>query len=121
MYSYFSRHACAHKRTRHEASVTNLFYADLTKYLGKNAEAIGESSTFWAIVGWSPCAAALLRGQIRKKQGIDGQLWQDFLCYCCAPCCTVGQEAMQLESVAYLLDDDDLKRAQTYTKDIART
>merc|ERR1712130_485614 len=45
---------------------------------GKNAEAIGEDATFWAVVSWSPCVAALLRGQIRKKKGIDGKLWQDF-------------------------------------------
>ena len=69
----------------------------------------------------SPCAASLLRGQIRKKKGIDGKLWQDLLCYCCLPCCTVGQEAMELNSVDYLLEDDDLQKANTYAEDIART
>jgi len=88
---------------------------------GKNAEAIGENATFWAVVSWSPCVAALLRGQIRKKKGIDGKLWQDFLCYCCLPCCTVGQEAMELDSVAYLLDDEDLQKATKKTEEIART
>ena len=75
-------------------------------FIGKNAEAIGEDGTFWAVVSWSPCAAALLRGQIRKKKGIEGKLWQDLLCYCCLPCCTAGQEALELESVNYLLEDE---------------
>ena len=101
----------------------NLGYRFLNNLIcvGKNAEAIGEDATFWAVVSWSPCVAALLRGQIRKKKGIEGKLWQDFCIYCCLPCCAVGQEAMELDSVGYLLDDEDLKMATTKVEPMART
>ena len=37
--------------------------------IGKNAEAIGENPTLWALTSFSPVTNALLRNQIRKKQG----------------------------------------------------
>ena len=40
---------------------------------GKNAEAVGENGTLWALSTFSPCSRAFLRAQIRKNQGIDGK------------------------------------------------
>lgn len=40
---------------------------------GKNAEAIGENGTLWALSTFTPCSRAFLRAQIRKNQGIDGE------------------------------------------------
>ena len=42
------------------------------KIIGKNAEAIGENGTLWALSIAAPCTRAFLRSQIRKKEGIDG-------------------------------------------------
>ncbi|CBY23501.1 unnamed protein product [Oikopleura dioica] len=89
---------------------------------GKNAESIGEDATLWAMMTYAPCISALLRQQIRKKHGIDGELWKDTLFWCCCPCCAAGQEAIQTGSIDYLLDDKALNEgAQKYDQDIART
>ena len=40
---------------------------------GKNAEAIGENGTLWALSTMAPCSRAFLRAQIRKKEGISGK------------------------------------------------
>lgn len=44
----------------------------LNNFPGKNAEAIGEDGTLWALSAWSCCTNSLLRSNIRKKQG-----WQN--------------------------------------------
>ena len=41
--------------------------------IGKNAESLGENPVLWAISSMSPCGAGLLRSQIRKKHGIEGE------------------------------------------------
>ena len=45
------------------------FTKDLYNFQGKNAEAIGEDGTLWALSAWSCCTNSLLRSNIRKKQG----------------------------------------------------
>lgn len=54
----------------------------------------------------APCAAGLLRGEIRRKKSIPGSLWGDFFHAWCFPCCTVAQEALELQSVGYLINQD---------------
>ena len=62
---------------------------------GKNAETISENGVLWALASCSPCAAALLRTQIRKKKGIDGGFFLDLLLYCFCPCCALGQDRVE--------------------------
>lgn len=88
---------------------------------GKNAEAIGENGVLWAIAMCSPCVAALLRTQIRKKKGIDGGFFLDLALYCCCPCCALGQETMELQAVDYLFDDGDLNKVNDQGKSMTRT
>lgn len=73
--------------------------------IGKNAEAVGEpNSVLWVIaVLSSGCiAAALLRGLIRKKKGIEGSFWVDVGIWCCCGCCAICQEAAETGSIDYL-------------------
>ena len=53
----------------------NVFFSDFDQFLGKNAEAIGENGTLWALSIAAPCTRAFLRSQIRKKEGIDGEIF----------------------------------------------
>ncbi|CAG5104587.1 Oidioi.mRNA.OKI2018_I69.chr1.g1363.t1.cds [Oikopleura dioica] len=89
---------------------------------GKNAESIGENGVLWAIASFIPCGAALLRGQIRKKNGVSGAMWSDCLLHWCCPCCASGQEAMQTGALDYLLEDEMLDKAtKKYNQEITRT
>merc|ERR1712086_950402 len=59
--------------------------------VGKNAEKIGENGVLWAVSSMTPCTNGLLRGQIRKKNGIEGRCLTDVLVHCCCPCCAISQ------------------------------
>jgi len=89
--------------------------------VGKNAEAIGEDGTLWALSAWSCCTNSLLRNQIRKKQGIEGRFAFDFLIHFFCGCCAIAQEARHLKSVEALLDDEDINKTKEISKDAART
>merc|ERR1712227_770480 len=89
--------------------------------VGKNAEKIGENGTLWAVSSMSPCVNGLLRGQIRKKNGIEGRYIMDVLAHCFCPCCAIAQEARHLKSVDYLHEDGDFNRAKAATADMTRS
>lgn len=75
----------------------------------KNADAVGESHPIaWALaVQTVPCVAgALLRGQIRKKKGIDGDFKTDCLIWMCFSCCAVCQETAEMGSMDYLISPE---------------
>merc|ERR1712147_327328 len=93
-----------------------LSWCGLPFIVGKNAEAIGEDATLWALSSWSPVPNSLLRSQIRKKNGIEGRYAVDLLIHCCCPCCAVSQEARHLKSCEKLLDDDDINKAKKTMK-----
>merc|ERR1712187_346376 len=79
--------------------------------IAKNAEAIGENGLLWGLTCCC-CTNALLRTQIRKKEGIEGRFATDFLLHVFCGCCAITQEARQLKSIEKYLDDDDMKAAR---------
>merc|ERR1712039_1121565 len=89
--------------------------------VGKNAEKIGENGVLWAVSSMTPCVNGFLRGQIRKKNGIEGRFLTDLLVHCCCPCCAISQESRHLKSVDYLMDDGDLNRAKSMGADMTRS
>merc|ERR1712235_138316 len=89
--------------------------------VGKNAEAIGEDGTLWALSAWSCCTNSLLRTNIRKKQGIEGRFAIDFLLHCFCGCCAIAQEARHLKSIEKYMDGPDMQKVKDVSEDAARS
>ena len=68
--------------------------------LGKNAESVGENCVLFGlseIVGLGCCAQLYIRGKIREKHNIAGDLLGDVgIVFCCSPC-ALCQEGMEME------------------------
>lgn len=55
---------------------------------------IGDLIPVWCC---APCCLVMVRGKIREKYGIDGNLVQDLLCSWCCTICAVSQQTRQLD------------------------
>ena len=59
-------------------------------------------SCFLYMCCWCCCLPCLLqafvRREFRRKHGMRGALWQDLLLHCCAPACSLIQEAQEMEA-----------------------
>ena len=67
---------------------------------GKNAEAMGENCLLYGLFTWCGIGFitdAMIRQKIREKYGIEGEFFNDVLCHCCCPCCSLVQEAREIQ------------------------
>jgi Cys-rich protein (TIGR01571 family) len=71
---------------------------------GKNAEFVGESCWLYGFVFLVPfidlLATIMIRGMIREKKGIDGNIVSDALTICCCPFCALVQESQEAQEGA---------------------
>jgi len=77
--------------------------------IAKNAEIVGETHPLaWVFAITSvPCiAGGLLRSQIRKKKGIEGDFKTDCLIWLCCSCCAICQETAETGTMDYLVSPE---------------
>eukprot|EP01101_Sappina_pedata_P013163 TRINITY_DN9447_c0_g1_i1.p1 TRINITY_DN9447_c0_g1~~TRINITY_DN9447_c0_g1_i1.p1 ORF type:complete len:155 (+),score=15.42 TRINITY_DN9447_c0_g1_i1:30-467(+) len=74
---------------------------------GSNAEKINGSNSvlmccLWIVAAHFCCASNLVggffRSELREKNGIEGSTCGDFCTHCCCTCCSLAQEARELEA-----------------------
>jgi len=77
--------------------------------IAKNAEVVGETHPLaWVLAVTSvPCVAGgLLRSQIRKKKGIEGDFKTDCAIWLCCACCAICQETAETGTMDYLVSPE---------------
>jgi len=81
----------------------------------KNAEAVGENCLLCGLVMFVPLAniwfLTQIRGKIREANGIEGTLVKDLMINCCCPCCSIAQQAQEVNSL------DSLGMAQSMARE----
>lgn len=70
---------------------------------GKVAETTGRPCILYGLMyTFLPCVAGcIVRGDIRKRKGIDGAPVMDCLCHCCCSICALIQEARETGAIGY--------------------
>jgi len=67
---------------------------------GKVAESVGENCLMYGALTVLPCRVCFnwkIRGKVREKYGVDGDMKMDIACHCCCPLCAIIQEANEVQ------------------------
>merc|ERR1711973_356446 len=67
--------------------------------IGKTAESADQNCLLFGLLALTPfnlCVGTYVRGLLREKYQIEGNVATDFLAHCCCSCCAIIQEAQEV-------------------------